>query len=410
LPESDTPQAFVTETMAELYLQQGFRDEALGVYRQLLSQNPGDDNLRERVAQLESGSRSSMSVAAVSDSVIDAARERQGAPAMRSVRAFFGGLAARRVVMHASGHTTGEHAVAEQAVAEEVHSEHEAPEHATVEHTTAEHETVEHTTTEYVPPAAEPELPSHVEPESHAEPDPPPSHEPPADPEPEHEMPRAEHHDVAGYSDEAFSDDAFGANAFTGGYAPRASGGILAKEDFGSEGLVSRVTEEVDVFGLPLRTEQSEPEPPRAEVSPEPEPEPTPVAAPAAPRNSGQTDASVNGLFSGSTVAPTDDAAASTLAGAFGGAQPEAPPTAQERAVRPAKNELSLDTVFRESSSSDGGPTRRESSAFSFDQFFGNDTNTDNVSPIEGAAENTDESAGVETEQFSSWLSGLKKK
>jgi tetratricopeptide (TPR) repeat protein len=405
LPESDTPQAFVTETMAELYLQQGFRDEALGVYRQLLAQNPGDDNLRERVAQLESGSRSSMSAAAVSDSVIDAARERHGAPAMRSVRAFFGGLAARRVVMHASGHTTGEHAVAEQ-----VHSEHEAPEHATVEHTTAEHETVEHTTTEYVPPAAAPELPSHVEPESHAEPDPPPSHEPPAEPEPEHETPRAEHQDVAGYSDEAFSDDAFGANAFTGGYAPRASGGILAKEDFGSEGLVSRVTEEVDVFGLPVRTEQSEPEPEphRAEASPEPEP--TPVAAPAAPRNSGQTDASVNGLFSGSTVAPTDDAAASTLAGAFGGAQPEAPPPAQERAVRPAKNELSLDTVFRESSSSDGGPTRRESSAFSFDQFFGNDTNTDNVSPIEGAVENHDESAGAETEQFSSWLSGLKKK
>jgi tetratricopeptide (TPR) repeat protein len=412
LPESDTPQAFVTETMAELYLQQGFRDEALGVYRQLLAQNPGDDNLRERVAQLESGSRSSMSVAAVSDSVIDAARERHGAPAMRSVRAFFGGLAARRVVMHASGHTTGEHAVVEQ-----VHPEHEAPEHATVEHatvehTTAEHETVEHTTTEYVPPAAAPELPSHVEPESHAEPDPPPSHEPPAEPEPEHETPRAEHQDVAGYSDEAFSDDAFGANAFTGGYAPRASGGILAKEDFGSEGLVSRVTEEVDVFGLPVRTEQSEPEPEphRAEASPEPEPEPTPVAAPAAPRNSGQTDASVNGLFSGSTVAPTDDAAASTLAGAFGGAQPEAPAPAQERAVRPAKNELSLDTVFRESSSSDGGPTRRESSAFSFDQFFGNDTNTDNVSPIEGAVENHDESAGAETEQFSSWLSGLKKK
>jgi tetratricopeptide (TPR) repeat protein len=423
VPESDTPQAFVTETMAELYLQQGFRDEALAVYRQLLAQNPGDDNLRERVAQLESGSRSSMSVAAVSDSVIDAARERHGAPAMRSVRAFFGGLAARRVVMHASGHVTGEHAVAEHAGPEHDAAEHMAPEHATVEHTTAEHETVEHTTAEYVPPApvdvqhvappaAEPEVPSHVEPESHAEPDPPPSHEPPADPEPAHETPRAEHHDVAGYSDEAFSDDAFGANAFTGGYSPRASGGILAKEDFGSEGLVSRVTEEVDVFGLPLRTEQSEPEPepPRAEASPEPEP--TPVAAPAAPRNSGQTDASVNGLFSGSTVAPTDDAAASTLAGAFGGAQPEAPTPTQERAVRPAKNELSLDTVFRESPSGDGNPTRRESSAFSFDQFFGNDTNTDNASPIEGAADNnnTDESAGVETEQFSSWLSGLKKK
>jgi hypothetical protein len=241
-----------------------------------------------------------------------------------------------------------------------------------------------------------------------------PQHEPPAEPEPVHENPRAEHRDVDGYSDEAFSDDAFGANAFTGGYAPRASGGILAKEDFGSEGLVSRVTEEVDVFGLPVRTEQSAPEPeakaaasstPVAEATPEPET----VTAPAAPRNSGQTDASMNGLFAGSHVAATDDAAASTLAGAFGGSQPEAPP-AQERAVRPAKNELSLDTVFRESPSGDSGPTRRESSAFSFDQFFGNDTNADNVSPIEGAVGNTDDNGGVETEQFSSWLSGLKKK
>ncbi|HTD60339.1 MAG TPA: tetratricopeptide repeat protein [Gemmatimonadaceae bacterium] len=456
LPESDTPQAFVTETMAELYLQQGFRDEALGVYRQLLAQNPGDDNLRERVAQLESGSRSSMSVAAVSDSVIDAARERHGAPAMRSVRAFFGGLAARRVVMHASGHVTGEHAVAEHVDSEHVDSEHVdsehvgsehvdsehvgsehdapermAPEYETIERRTAEITTVERTTA-YVPPAPVDVQHAAVEPQSHPEADPPaammqadpapshepPSHEPPADPEPVHETPRAEdhaepeadHRDVAGYSDEAFSDDAFGANAFTGGYSPRASGGILAKEDFGSEGLVSRVTEEVDVFGLPLRTEQSEPEPepPRAEAAPEHEP--TPIAAPAAPRNSGQTDASVNGLFAGSNVAATDDAAASTLAGAFGGAQPEAPAPTQERAVRPAKNELSLDTVFRESPSGDGSPTRRESSAFSFDQFFGNDTNTDNVSPIEGAVENHDESTGAETEQFSSWLSGLKKK
>ncbi|MGA8212382.1 MAG: tetratricopeptide repeat protein, partial [Candidatus Sulfotelmatobacter sp.] len=34
--------AFVTETMAQLYLQQGHRDEALKVYRQLLAQRPND--------------------------------------------------------------------------------------------------------------------------------------------------------------------------------------------------------------------------------------------------------------------------------------------------------------------------------------------------------------------------------
>jgi tetratricopeptide (TPR) repeat protein len=48
-----TPPAFVTETMAGLYLQQGFRQEALIVYRQLVEQNPSDAGLRERVERLE---------------------------------------------------------------------------------------------------------------------------------------------------------------------------------------------------------------------------------------------------------------------------------------------------------------------------------------------------------------------
>ena len=45
----------MTETMAELYLQQGFRDEALSVYRQLLAQNPDDKGLAERVMHLSTG-------------------------------------------------------------------------------------------------------------------------------------------------------------------------------------------------------------------------------------------------------------------------------------------------------------------------------------------------------------------
>ena len=395
--ESDTPQAFVTETMAELYLQQGFRDEALSVYRQLLSQNPYDDNLRERVTQLESGSRSSVSVASVSDSVIDAAHERRNAPATRSVRSFFGGLAARRVV---AAHAAPEHAAADHVEAAHAEAAHAEAAHAEPAHMGAEPhvEAPRHVEAEQHVEAA-----SHVEPEPHVEAEPTPPEAPAevvAEAVPE---PVAEHKaEPDSDSDEAFSDDAFGESAFTGSFTPRASGGILAKEDYGSDSLVSRVTEEVDVFGLPVRTEKSEPEPEAQASAPEP------VTAPAAPRNSGQTDASVNGLFSGSTVAPTDDAAASTLAGAFGGAQPAEPP--QESAVRPAKTELSLDSVFRESPS-DSGPTRRESSAFSFDQFFGSDANAENVSPIEGVTNNNnDDSSGVETEQFSSWLSGLKKK
>ncbi|MBM3907877.1 MAG: hypothetical protein FJ363_07350 [Gemmatimonadetes bacterium] len=63
------PSPFVTETMAELYLQQGFREEALGVYRQLLAQNPEDAGLAERVKHLEHGTRSSLAIDSVSEQI-----------------------------------------------------------------------------------------------------------------------------------------------------------------------------------------------------------------------------------------------------------------------------------------------------------------------------------------------------
>ena len=44
---------FVTETMAELFAKQGLRDQALEVYRQLLSAKPGDVRLAARVAELQ---------------------------------------------------------------------------------------------------------------------------------------------------------------------------------------------------------------------------------------------------------------------------------------------------------------------------------------------------------------------
>ena len=51
-----TAAAFVTETMAELYLRQGFRTEALEVYRKLAAQAPGDQVIQARLAELEVGS------------------------------------------------------------------------------------------------------------------------------------------------------------------------------------------------------------------------------------------------------------------------------------------------------------------------------------------------------------------
>jgi hypothetical protein len=47
------PAPFVTETLAELYLQQGFRDEALAIYRQLAERDPSDQTLQRRIESIE---------------------------------------------------------------------------------------------------------------------------------------------------------------------------------------------------------------------------------------------------------------------------------------------------------------------------------------------------------------------
>lgn len=55
-PPRVTPsQPFVTETMAELYVKQGFREQALDVYKLLLAASPESQRLRDRVAELQQG-------------------------------------------------------------------------------------------------------------------------------------------------------------------------------------------------------------------------------------------------------------------------------------------------------------------------------------------------------------------
>lgn len=86
----ETPAApFVTETLAELYLQQGFRNEALAIYRQLLERSPADESLRRRIDAIERG--------AASDVVPDvvARSSTTGHRASVSVRTFFSRLAQR---------------------------------------------------------------------------------------------------------------------------------------------------------------------------------------------------------------------------------------------------------------------------------------------------------------------------
>jgi tetratricopeptide (TPR) repeat protein len=53
-PPRVTPsQPFVTETMAELYMKQGFREQALDVYKLLLAASPDNERLKDRVAELQ---------------------------------------------------------------------------------------------------------------------------------------------------------------------------------------------------------------------------------------------------------------------------------------------------------------------------------------------------------------------
>ena len=77
-PVRAEPRPFVTETMAELYLKQGFRQEALSVYEQLSTSSPDDERLSAKVASLRAE--------------LAAASQSSGPP----VRDFFARIAARR--------------------------------------------------------------------------------------------------------------------------------------------------------------------------------------------------------------------------------------------------------------------------------------------------------------------------
>jgi tetratricopeptide (TPR) repeat protein len=81
------PAPFVTETLAELYLQQGFRDEALSIYRQLVVREPDNQGLKDRIAAIEKGD-----VPQGSQTPEIPAEERA---ASQSVRTFFSRLARR---------------------------------------------------------------------------------------------------------------------------------------------------------------------------------------------------------------------------------------------------------------------------------------------------------------------------
>lgn len=75
LSAASSGEPFVNETMAQLYLQQGYRQLALKVYYQLAEARPNDQGLKDRISEIEAADR-----AAHPDAVGDA---RRAAPAPR---------------------------------------------------------------------------------------------------------------------------------------------------------------------------------------------------------------------------------------------------------------------------------------------------------------------------------------
>lgn len=122
-----------------------------------------------------------------------------------------------------------------------------------------------------------------------------------------------------------------------------------------------------------------------------------------------QEAGSLDTLFGNAPSSQSDAAAATALAQAFAPVT-ESSPLAGRPAV-PARDELSLDRVFRAEEDSTAG----SSGGFSFDQFFGSRTphvGGATVPPASGTPPSTQSSGNDadDIEQFNSWLQGLKKR
>jgi tetratricopeptide (TPR) repeat protein len=354
--QSATPAAFVTETMAELYLQQGFRNEALAVYRELLSRNPADENLRDRIQQIESGSISSIGMASVSGDVVESALKRQAGRPARSVRSFFASLAGRRAPAPRDDAALAPGEVPYEPAVEESQPEPagaSAAEYATPVAPIAEAEPVVEAIVEPVVEQATPARPDRITPLMSAA-------ETLASFDPFADAAEAEPTRISAFDTDAIPNE------------PLA--------EF-SNGIVSPSARQT-----PLSS-------PAHAALPEP-------AAPSEP----PTRRSLEDLFPDTPVASRTESAAETLATAFGRGEPQGRPT------RAASNELSLDHVFR--GAPEGAPPA--DGGFSFDQFFSDSRAAGaDAAPAASAPESGRGSASSDAhdiEQFTAWLEGLKKK
>jgi hypothetical protein len=370
---SAPPAAFVTETMAELYLQQGFRNEALAVYRELLNRNPGDASLRDRIAQIESGSISSIGIASVSEEVVESAIKRQHARPARSVRSFFASLAGRRAP--APQELSMPHAV-------------EAPIDEYVAEASAE-------SVSYAEPA------SYAQPVSHAEPVAP--SEPTSTPQATSEPASPERHDrITPLMSAAESLAAFDPFADTMDLPP--ADPIMPEVAPNERPVSNELPEAVAPAARPTPVSIAA-QAPAARPTPMPIVAQSPVATAPEPSEPTPARRSLEELFPDTPITARTEAAAQTLATAFGRQEPQGRPT------RAASNELSLDHVFRGAPESSPAPD----GGFSFDQFFsdsrtpGGDSAASTATTSE-TGRNSGSGDAHDIEQFTAWLEGLKKK
>ena len=349
--ESGTPAAFVTETMAELYLQQGFRQEALGVYRQLLAQSPNDASLHERVRQLESGARSSIAAASIPDEVL----ETDALPAW-------------------GGHDDGADAFGEQSAVAGVSAVDggKAVDLATTDDASSEHVAstdangdggaIGMTVRDFFASIAD-QRPMYGEAAG-----------------------------TAGGSGGAVSDDEEQSVEY-------GDAAVSEVDDLLEMAPASGSLDESPLSASDVSSDQWGGSAEDADEHRAPEGSLDALFGSAAVSPADQrAAATLSDVFAGDAM-PADEASSTPAAASLPG-----------RPTRSASTEISLDRVFRDTPSR-ATPGRRETGGFSFDQFFADEPSARTASPQQpAAAKPPADASGSDIEQFNDWLEGLKRK
>lgn len=309
------PEPFVNETMAQLYLQQGYRQLALRVYYQLAEARPGDQALKDRIAQIEAEDRAAHPEAATVEPArpqqAQAERSQPETPPVAAARSETPPVARTRPETDAvrASADTGSPVRKEPAPPRQMESRREP---ATVETPAPAPVAPRAPSIEAPTPGrgAESEEAPQFDRTPVDSPAPPPSR--PSAPSrgresiesPVREEPRAEPEDIAARQPSIREFFATLGRRRPPRAVPQSTGGY-ATPGYGSSAQSSTYA----VSSAP----------------PVPAPRPTNTAAPtsapqpSAPMGGAPTSASLDAVFAGATVNPADSRAASRLAGAFSG-------------------------------------------------------------------------------------------